>query len=114
MNIRKLEDSIVFSDKTLTKRVLFANDQVLSFVLNLKPGQVLPVHRHEHSTLEMVTLAGSGEVLVNSEKEKLEKGSVVMARGEDDFSIPRVDEDMSLLVTISPNPTNDMYSKEFG
>jgi quercetin dioxygenase-like cupin family protein len=114
MNFRKLEDSIVFSNKTFTKRILFANDQVLSFILNLRPGQVLPVHRHEQSTLVMVTLSGSGEVLINSETEKLKKGSVVMAKGEDDFSIPSVDEDMSLLVTISPNPANAMYSKELG
>jgi mannose-6-phosphate isomerase-like protein (cupin superfamily) len=114
MNFKNLEDSTVFSDTTFTKRILFANEQVLSFVLNLKTGQALPLHKHEHSTLIMLTLSGSGEVKVNSELEKIKKGSVVVVKGEDEFSVPNVDEDMSLLVTISPNPTNEMYSNELG
>lgn len=114
MDIKDIKDSIVLSEETFTKRVLFADDHVLSFVLNFKEGQTLPVHKHEKSTVVFLVLSGSGEVRINNEVKKIEKGSVVMAKGEDDFAIPKVYEDMSLFVTISPNPTNQIYSKELG
>jgi quercetin dioxygenase-like cupin family protein len=112
MDIKNINDSIVFSDKTLTKRVLFADKQILSFVLNLKAGQVLPAHRHENSSLVMLVLDGSGEIRINAERQRLEKGTVVLAKGEDDFEIPNVSKDISILVNISPNPSNELYSKE--
>lgn len=114
MDIKNVNDSIVFTDKTFTKRVLFAANDVLAFVLNMKRGHVLPVHKHENSSLVMIVLSGSGEIQINDEVEKLTKGSVVYAKGEDDFSIPSVTEDMTLYVTISPNPSNQLYSKELG
>lgn len=114
MNKKNIKDSIVFSDNTLTKRTLFADEHVLSFVLNLKAGQVLPSHKHEKSTVVFTVLSGSAIIKINDESEEIEKGSVVMSKGEDDFEIPKVSEDLSLFVTISPNPSNKLYSKEIG
>lgn len=114
MDIKDINQSIVFHDQTFTKRTLVVNNDILCFVLNLKPGQVLPVHKHENSSLVMHVLSGSGEIKINDEVEKLIKGSVVSAKGEDDFSIPTVNEDMSIFVVISPNPSNAMYSKPIG
>lgn len=112
MEIKSINESIVFSGNTFTKRVLFADKQVLSFVLNLQAGQALPSHKHEKSTVVLNVLSGSGEIKINDELGRLEKGFVLTAKGEDDFEIPRVTEDMSLFVTISPNPSNEMYSKD--
>lgn len=114
MEIKNVNDSIVFNDKTFTKRVLYATKDVLCFVLNMKRGHVLPVHKHENTSLALIVLSGSGQIQINNEMEKLTKGSVVYAKGEDDFSIPSVSEDMTLYVTISPNPSNQLYSKELG
>lgn len=114
MDIKKMDESMVFSDQTLTKRVLFADENVLSFMLNLKAGQTLPSHRHEQSTVVYTVMSGSGEIKVDNETARIEKGFVGMAKGEDDFEIPTITEDMSLLVTISPNPSNQLYRKEFG
>lgn len=114
LDIKNLNDSIVFIDNTFTKRVLFSNRDILCFLLNMKRGHVLPVHKHENSSLVMTVLSGSGEIQINDEVERLVKGSVVFAKGEDDFSIPSVTEDMTLYVTISPNPSNQLYSKEIG
>lgn len=114
MDIKNINDSIVFSEKTFTKRILSADRQTLSFVLNLKAGQALPSHKHEKSTLVLNVLQGKGEIRINDEVEQLEKGVFLSAKGEDDFEIPKVTEDMSLLVTISPNPSNEIYSKELG
>lgn len=114
MDIKSIDDSIVFGDKTLTKRIVYSDKQVLSFILNIKPGQTLPVHKHENSTLVAIVLSGKGELKINQETENIEKGTIITAKGDDDFSIPRVDENLSLFVSISPNPSNTLYSKEFG
>lgn len=113
MNIKNISDSIVFSDNTLTKRILFADRQVLNFVLNLKAGQTLPAHKHEQSAVVLFALSGVCRMRVNDETQDIRDGSVVLVRGEDDFEIPEVTQDLSLYVTISPNPSA-MYSKEFG
>lgn len=114
MEIKNISQSIVFHDQTFTKRTLVVNKDILSFVLNLKQGQALPVHKHENSSLVMHVLSGSGEIKINDEVERLTAGSVVSAKGEDDFSIPKVDEDMSVFVVISPNPSNELYSRPIG
>lgn len=112
MDIKNISDSITFNDQNFTKRILFADKQTLSFALNLKAGQALPTHKHENSTVVINVLSGSGEIKINNEVEKIEKGTVAMAKGEDDFAIPNVTEDMSIFVTISPNPSNVLYAKE--
>ncbi len=114
MELKNIKDSIVFNEETLTKRVLFADRQILSFVLNLKAGQTLPAHKHENSTLVLVVLSGSGKIRINDETGNLAANTFVMAKGEDEFEIPTVTEDMSLLVNIAPNPSNALYSKEAG
>lgn len=114
MDIKNISDSIVFSEKTFTKRILSADRHALSFILNLKAGQALPSHKHEKSTVVLNVLEGKGDIRINHEVEQIGKGTFVTAKGEDDFEIPRVTEDMSLLVTISPNPSNELYAKEFG
>jgi quercetin dioxygenase-like cupin family protein len=114
MEAKDIRDSIIFNDSTFTKRTLYATDDVLSFVLNMRPGQVLPIHKHENSTLILHVLSGSGEVRINDEIGKLEAGIVLHAKGEDDFSIPAVMTDMSIFVTLSPNPSNALYSKSLG
>ncbi len=114
MDITNIGQSIVFSDKTFTKRLLYSDKDILSFVLNLKPGQTLPVHRHENSSLILNVLSGSGQIRINDEVAEISIGSIVCAKGQDDFSIPAVNENMSLHVTISPNPSNEAYSKIIG
>lgn len=74
--------------------------------------QVLPVHKHENSTLAMHVLSGSGELKINYETVAIKK--VLTVKGEDDFSIPDANEDVSLFVTLRPNPSNELYAKSFG
>ncbi len=111
MELKNIQDSMVFNDKNLTKRILFSNPKVLAFVLNLKAGQTLPVHKHENSELIYYVLTGSGQIRINDEVSEISFGSVGAASGQDDFSVPLVKEDLSLYVTISPNPSNEIYSK---
>lgn len=114
MNFRNIEGSIDFKDDHFTKRIIFDEEQVLSFVLNFKPGQTLPIHKHENSAVVFIVLQGKGEVKINDEVQKIHKDSVVLANGKDEFSIPMVEENLSLFVTISPKPNNTVYAKKIG
>lgn len=114
MEVKNIKESIVFNEATFTKRTLIAVEDILCFVLNMKPGQALPTHTHENSSLVLHVLSGSGEAKVNQEMVKLEAGTILYAKGEDEFSIPTVNQEMSIYVSLSPNPSNAMYSKSLG
>ncbi|HAQ42060.1 MAG TPA: cupin [Clostridiales bacterium] len=112
MNFRNLDGSIEFKDNQLTKKIVFNDEDVLGFVLNLKHGQTLPAHKHEDSSLTLVVLQGSGEVQVEGEIQKINKGSAVLVKGREELGIPKVDEDLSVFVTLTPKPKNTKFSKE--
>lgn len=114
MNYRNTESSMVFNENQFTKRIVFEDDEVLSFVLNFKPGQTLPVHQHENSAVTIYVIQGKGEAQVGEEMQKLQKGSALLAKGKEPFGIPKVEEDLSLFVTITPKPNNTKYSQEIG
>lgn len=112
MDFRNLENSIEFNNNQLTKKIIFSNEQILSFVLNLKRGQTLPVHKHENSSVVLNVLQGKGELQINDEIQKIQKGSAALANGKDEFGIPSVEEDLSLFVSISPRPNNTKFAQE--
>jgi quercetin dioxygenase-like cupin family protein len=113
MKLEKLSDKIVFSDKTFTKRVLFAEDKVLTFILNMRPGQGLPAHTHEQSDLVLHILSGEGEATVDGTIQKLSEGDVIYLKGEEVFGFTNSgDKDISCFVVITPNPSA-IYSKEY-
>ncbi|MDD2370407.1 MAG: cupin domain-containing protein [Firmicutes bacterium] len=114
MENKNIKDSIVFSDESITKKIIFDEEKVLVFVLNFKAGQKLPVHKHGSSALLYTVLSGSGEMLVNDKIVKLEEGSIGLVNGDDDFSIPFVEKDMSLFVTLSPRPEDERYAQKIG
>jgi len=111
VDIKNVNEFIEYSDKSFIKKVIFSTKEQLCFVLNFKQGQSLPTHKHENSSLVLTVLSGAGNIKINDNVQSMEQGSVVMATGQDDFGIPNVTEDMSILVTISPNPANHMYSQ---
>lgn len=110
MNNQNMKDYILFRDESLTKKIIYDEEKVLAFVLNLKAGQSIPIHKHGTSALIYHVLGGAGELLVNGEVIKLQEGSIGLVAGEDDFSIPKIEEDMSMYVTISPRPEDDRYA----
>lgn len=112
MKIEKITAKIAFSDKTFTKRVLFNENQILNFVLNMKPGQSIPPHTHENSELVIYVLTGSGEATIDGTNAELTEGDVVHLKGEEVFSLKNSGaSEMSCFVVIAPNPSA-IYSKE--
>ncbi|WMJ77390.1 MULTISPECIES: cupin domain-containing protein [unclassified Sedimentibacter] len=112
MNLKNLNECIVFNDNQLTKKIAFNDDEVLGFVLNLKAGHTLPVHQHNDSALTLLVLQGSAELQVGNDVQKIQKGTAVMAKGKEEFGIPKVYEDISLFVILSPKPSDPKFSKE--
>jgi quercetin dioxygenase-like cupin family protein len=112
MKIENLSNKIVYSDKTFTKRVIFNEDKVLNFVLNMQPGQGLPDHTHENSDLVLHILVGEGEAVVDGQTHKVSQGDVLHLYGEEMFRLTNTgDKDMSAFVVITPNPSA-IYRKE--
>lgn len=112
MKIEKISDKMVYLDETITKRVLFNEDKVLNFILNLKPGQEVPPHNHENSDLIVHMLVGEGEVTVEGTMSKLTEGDVLHCDGAAMFALKNTgDKNMSCFVILTPNPST-IYSKE--
>ncbi len=112
MDIKNLNDSIAFSITGLSKKIVFNTPKVLCFVLSLMPGQTIPEHRHEQSALTITVLKGRGQARVNGKVLALTLGTILYLDGQDEFSIPVAEEDLALLVTVSPNPENKAFSQE--
>jgi len=109
MKPKWLSEYIVYNDERLTKKIIYAEPDMLMFVLNLKPGQKLPRHGHENGTLAIQILAGNGTIKINDTPERLESGQLYYLAGTDMLEVPEVTENLSLLVTIAPNPSNPIF-----
>lgn len=113
MKIQSINDKLVYSDKTVTKRLLFSEEKVLNFVLNLMPGQEVPPHTHENSDLVVHVIAGSGEITADKDVKRVATGDVIYCTGEELFSLKNdKDENLSCFVVITPRPKPEIYAKE--
>ncbi|MDP4088471.1 MAG: cupin domain-containing protein [Bacillota bacterium] len=112
MKIEKIAEKMVYSDKSITKRVLFQEERVLNFVLNLRPGQSVPPHNHEHSDLLVYVVMGQGELTADEKTVEVAHGDVIHCDGKEMFSLKNTgDMDMSCFIVLAPNPSA-IYSKE--
>lgn len=113
MKIEKVADRMVYSESTFTKRVLFSEEKVLNFVLNLMPGQSIPSHKHEDSDLILHVLTGGGELTVNGQVHHLVVGDVLYCVGEDEFSLKNdTGENLSCFIVLAPRPVPKIYADE--
>jgi quercetin dioxygenase-like cupin family protein len=112
MKIEKLSEKMVYMDNTITKRVLFNENKILNFVLNLRPGQGVPTHNHENSDMIIHVLVGEGDMVVDGNAHKVSDGDVIHCKGIEMFSLTNNGhKDMSCFVILAPNPSA-AYSKE--
>jgi quercetin dioxygenase-like cupin family protein len=111
MDIKNLNDNIAFSKTEPIKKIIFSTPEVLCFVLSLSSGQQIPEHKHEDSGLTLTVLKGKGQARVNGRLAALYIGSILYVEGQEEFAIPVVEEDLAVLVTLSPNPENPVYAQ---
>lgn len=115
MKIEKISEKIAFMESTFTKRILFSEDKVLSFVLNLMPGQEIPPHNHEESDLIIHVLSGGAELNVDGVVNQLKEGDVVHCLGKELFAIKNnTNENTSCFVVLAPRPGMKLYAQELG
>jgi len=113
MKLEKIKERMVYSDATFTKRLLFSEEKVLNFVLNLKPGQVLPPHQHEDSDLILYVVTGGGELTVDDNKQDIAEGDVIYCVGKELFSINNnTNTNLSCFVVLAPRPEPKIYAEE--
>lgn len=115
MKVEKIAERLIYSDKTFTKRVLFNEEKILSFILNMKPGQEIPPHQHEVSDLVLHVLSGGGELTVGEKSQDIIAGDVVYCVGDEFFGLKNNKRDnMSCFVVLAPRPGMKIYSEEIG
>ena len=111
----KLAEVSEHSTERFTKRICFQNAQVLVFVLTFTPGQRLPAHQHKGSSVVIHVAAGSGSVSVDEQVTQVGRGDVLLVGGDERFSVANDGgEDLVLLVSLSPNPTDPAFSRPVG
>ena len=111
MELKNLNDYVKFKKESLTKQIIYSDSKVLCFILNLLPGHTIPVHKQENSVLTAIVLKGKAVLTVNGKDYELSDDSQLIIELTDDFGIPTVKEDLSLYVSLSPNPENPIYAK---
>lgn len=115
MKIEKIVERIVYSDSTFTKRVLFSEEKVLNFVLNMRSGQEIPPHQHEDSDLILHVMAGGAELTVDGKIQDIVAGDVIYCEGHETFSLKNNTwVDMSCFVVLAPRPGLKIYADEIG
>lgn len=115
MKLEKAQDKIVFSDKTFTKRVIFSEEKVLNFMLNMQPGQEIPPHKHENSDLILYVVSGGGELNVDDKIQNITTGDVIYCIGEETFSLKNnTSTNFTAFVVIAPRPSLQAYAAEIG
>ncbi|OEH85150.1 hypothetical protein BHU72_05935 [Desulfuribacillus stibiiarsenatis] len=113
METFQLADKMVFSDKSLTKKIIYSDNSILVFVLNFKPGQVLPPHTHPGMVTIVQILQGTAIFTVDGKDTQLTSGQGLICQEKEMLSLQNSgDEDLSLYVTLSPGPENKIFAEE--
>ena len=72
-------------------------------VFRLSPGQTLPPHRNS-STVLLTVVGGRGLLFGGAEEQAVVPGDVVLYDPDELHGIRAIDEELLLLVTITPRP----------
>jgi quercetin dioxygenase-like cupin family protein len=109
----QISEIAVESAERFTKRICFNNPQVLVFTLTFRPGQTLPAHRHPRSAAVLQVFSGAGQVTIDGRESPITQGELLLVTSEEELGISNTSEAaLTVLVTLSPNPNNPVYTKE--
>lgn len=94
-----------YNPESFTKRVVFKTDASVTFVLHFLPGQRLPEHRHPGSTLYLLVLEGTGELILDQNRIAVEAEDAVTCGGDVNFAFENTGSDpVRLYVTLTRLP----------
>ena len=105
MEIVNLESLVRFSNEKMQKVPLFDSEKCFCDLYCLSPGQDQRVHTHEESEKIYVVLRGSGKFHIGGTERELASGQAVIARAGEAHGVKNTgDQDLVLLVFMSPKP----------
>jgi quercetin dioxygenase-like cupin family protein len=111
LNKQNVNDFMEYSNDRFTKRVMFKEDRTAVFILNFKPGQLLPAHKHPGANLQLLVLAGSGTFTIDGKDIHVEKNDVIFINGEAEVAfVNDGDENVSLYATLHRYP-DEIYAQ---
>lgn len=106
------EEFIVNPKNKIAKRIIFKNEHVIAFVLNIAQGAALPGHTHEDSALLVQILRGNADFIIDDNTViPLKTGEIIEVDGREKMQVDNTGMNtLSIFVTISPN-IGDQYGQ---
>lgn len=112
MEQKVLAEHIQFSDDKFTKRVIFNDGTSTVFVLNFKPAQSLPKHKHPGTNVFIHVLTGSGVFEIDGQEVACKSGDVFLIEGKEEMAFQNNGkENVSLYVMLNKIP-NENFAKD--
>lgn len=94
------------STERFTRHVCFNHPQFLVFLLTFTPGQSLPPHRHPGSAVMLQVWSGTGLLITDGQESPIAQGDALFVTGDEELAIKSTgDQPLTVLVTLSPNPS---------
>ena len=105
MEVRRLQDLIRFSDDKMQKVPVFDSTKYFCDLYCLRPGQDQRIHSHAESDKIYYVLQGKGTFHIAGEERDLLEGEMVIARPGQDHGVKNAsDQELVLLVFMTPRP----------
>jgi mannose-6-phosphate isomerase-like protein (cupin superfamily) len=106
METTRVLDVTEFSEEKMKKNAIFDSPHLFYDAYCLLPGQAQKVHAHEDSDKVYYVLRGTGSFTVGEEERDLGEGHAVIARAGESHGVRNAtQEDLIILVTMSPRPS---------
>ena len=105
MHIQSWKDEQTFSEERFTKQELFSDKNHTVFVLNFRPGQALPSHRHPGKVVFLLVLQGHGDCHIDHETFSLSEGDFLHLDADNALGFTNnSDQPLSISVTLHNIP----------
>lgn len=91
MEKKRIQET-AFADERFTKHNLFRQNKETVFVLNLKPDQELPPHKHPNRHLYIMGFEGEGQFMIDGDRYDCAAGDTFSIAADEDFGVKNVSD----------------------
>ncbi|MFX3623462.1 MAG: cupin domain-containing protein [Ectobacillus sp.] len=100
-----INEFMEYSEAKFTKRIIFKEGGSVVFMLNFKPGQELPAHKHPGTNVHLLVLEGEGTFKINGTGVKAKQRDTILCTGEEELAfVNDGDRNTSLYVVLNSIP----------
>lgn len=109
----RLSDYTPDPKNKIIKKIIYKDNNVAAFALNISSGASLPNHTHMNSTVLIHVVKGSGRAVIDENTVQVNVGDILQVEGHEKFSIQNNGDDtLSMYVTLSPNPPSEHFTTD--